>query len=77
MVDPQARAATHALRAARIADYGKCTWPGHYYEVDDLAHIRDACHLKPANISGDFMGYSLARVAHGSGPPILILHFKQ
>ncbi len=68
LVDPQATAATRALMAALVADYGKHTWSGQYYETNDLAHIRDACHLKPAIIGGDFMDYSPSRVARGSRP---------
>ena len=54
---------------ALAADYGKYTWSGQYYDTNDLAHIRDACHLKPALVGGDFMDYSPSRVAHGNAPP--------
>jgi mannan endo-1,4-beta-mannosidase len=68
LVDPQATAATRNLMAALVADYGKHTWSGQYYETNDLAHIYDASHRKPAIIGGDFMEYSPSRVAHGSRP---------
>ena len=68
LVDPQATAATRLLMAGLVADYGKCTWSGQYYDTNDLAHIRAASHLKPAMVGGDFMDYSPSRVAHGSLP---------
>ena len=68
LVDPQATAATHTLMARLVADYGKSTWSGQYYETNDLVHIRAASGLKPAIIGADFMDYSPSRVAIG-GPP--------
>ncbi len=68
LVDPQATAAARALMTALVADYGRHTWSGQYYETNDLAHIRNTSHLKPAIIGGDFMDYSPSRVARGSRP---------
>ena len=68
LVDAQATAAARKLMTALVADYGKHTWAGQYYETNDLAHIYDTCHRKPAIIGGDFMEYSPSRVAHGSRP---------
>jgi|SRR5208283_3163365 len=68
LVDPQATAAARALMAALVADYGKRTWSGQYYDTNEMAGIRAACHLKPAIVGGDFMDYSPSRVAHGNAP---------
>ena len=68
LVDSQATAATRALMAALVADYGKRTWSGQYHDSNDMARIRDAGHLKPAILGGDFMDYSPSRVARGDAP---------
>jgi mannan endo-1,4-beta-mannosidase len=68
LVDPEATPAARSFMAALVADYGKSTWSGQYYETNDLGHILAASHLKPAIIGADFMEYSPSRVAFGSRP---------
>jgi mannan endo-1,4-beta-mannosidase len=68
LVDPQATVATRKLMAGLVADYGRGTWSGQYYDTNDMSHIHAASGLKPAIVGADFMEYSPSRVAFGSHP---------
>lgn len=66
-VDPQATAATRLLLAKLAEDYGKVTWSAQQ-DASELAYLRKTTGHHPLIVAGDFMDYSLSRVAHGSLP---------